>query len=669
MRSLGVDVGGTFTDLILYDQANGSLRRAKVPTTPQAPEDGVLAGLRALDVAAEDIDLFKHGTTLITNLIIERDGATVGLLTTKGHEDLLDIQLCYRDDPYNLQWESPPALVPGDFRVGIDERLDAQGEVLRDLDEAQVASGVAALLEKGADAIAICFLHAYRDGSHEQRAREIVRRVAPDLPVCISSEVDPLIREYHRLSTTVLNAYVMPRTRDYVRGLSARARTKADVLYMHSGGGALPAAIAAEFPVYLAESGPAGGVLGATFAGRVAGFDDLIGMDMGGTSCDISVITGGQHGRRNMIWVDWMLGARLQAIDVHSIGAGGGSIAWIDSGGHLRIGPRSAGADPGPACYQRGGEEPTVTDANLVLGLLNADYFLGGQFEVDADLASAAFARLAEQIGTGPVEGAEGVYRLVNANMAHAIREMTVEHGIDPRSYTLVPFGGAGGQHAAAVAEEIGIARVLFPSYASVLSAFGLATADVTYPVSRSLLGTLETLDAELVRSTYESLEARAVTGLREGGALNGTEPESEWAADVRYSGQTHELRVTVDAEGDLIDGMRASFMAEHESRYRTTWDDPIELVNLHVVATSRLPKPDLPPLAAGEQDAKIGERRTHLAPDPVPVYRRSELSSVDAIAAPAIIEDVDSTIWIPPGWRTSVDSHGQILIERDAGA
>lgn len=672
MKRLGVDIGGTFTDLLLYDDERDEIVRAKVPSTPGTPEQGVLEGLAALGVSAAEIDMFVHGTTIVTNLVIERQGATVGILTTKGFEDLLEMQLTYRADPYDLQWQKAPALVPRSLRMGISERLGADGSVIRPLDEAEVAMATETLLDRGAEAIAVCFLHSYRNAEHEARAKRVVRALAPTVPVSISSEVDPQVREYQRLSTTVLNSYAMPRISGYIGELQRTARPKGDVLYMHSGGGVLPSALAREFPVFLVHSGPAGGALGAGFAAGSMGLDDIIGMDMGGTSCDISIIRAGEPDRSDAVWVDWMIPARLQAIEVSTIGAGGGSVAWVDSGGRLRIGPRSSGADPGPACYGRGGTEPTTTDANLVLGIINPTTLLAGDFPLEADRAWKALDELGEELDLSAEEVARGIYRVVNANMAQAVREMTVERGIDPRDFTLVAFGGAGGQHAAAVAEEIGIRRVLFPKYASVLSAFGMTTADIRYPVSRSYLQPLDASGESGLREAYLALEERAAEGIQSDAHHDdGTEVTVQWAADMRYVGQMFELRVHVDRDEATAARMGLAFQAEHQAQYGTTLDDPIELINLHAIATRSTPKPSLPQMAASTDGFSASamdgtpRRRVFFEPDPVAVVMREQLDRDSRLTSPLLIEDLDSTVFVPYGWHIEVDPRGHVIIER----
>ncbi len=664
MKRLGIDVGGTFTDLVLHDGESGELRRAKVLTVPERPEEGVLAALASLGLEAGAVDLFMHGTTLVTNLVLLRAGAAVGLLTTAGFEDLLDLQLTYRDEPYNLQWQRPEPLVPGALRLGVTERVDARGEVLVPLDEAGLAAALRRLLELGAESLAVCFLHAYANGEHERRARALIEELAPGVPVSLSSEVDPQIREYQRLSTTVLNAYAKPRVAAYVDELVERTGLRDELLFMHSGGGVLPAAAARELPISLVRSGPAGGVLGAAFVGEQLGYGDLVCLDLGGTSCDVSIVTAGEPGRSDTVWVDWMIPARVQAIDITSIGAGGGSIAWVDSGDRLRIGPRSAGARPGPACYGRGGTEATTTDANLALGILDPDYFLGGSFAVDPDAALAALDRLGRRLDLDALEVARGVHLLVDASMAQAVRELTVERGLDPRGYTLVSYGGAGGQHAAHVAAELEIRRVVFPSYASVLSSFGLVAADLSYAVSRSLVGRIETIDLARLIDAYGALEERALAALPSANGGVGT----RWLADMRYTGQLHELRVELARDGLALDGAREAFEDRHEREFGSRAAGAVEVVNLHVVATRPLPRPRLaagtaPPAGAGPERTRM----VALTGERFGVRRREALAPGDAIPPCTLVEDVDSTILVPAGWAGRVAEYGHIVIERAA--
>jgi len=484
MKRVGVDIGGTFTDLVVLDEETGALERIKTLTTPRAPEDGFLKAVAEGQVGLDDVSHFLHGTTLVTNLIIERTGAKLGLITTEGFRDVLEIQRSYRSDLYDLQWDKPKALVPRHLRLTINERIGADGTILREVNADQAREIVRRLLNEGVEAIAVCLLNAYANPINEQTVARIIQEMAPRIALSLSSEVDPRIREYERVSTTVLNAYAMPRMHLYMSRLERALKRNEGIKYMHSGGGVIPSATAERFPIQLLYSGPAAGVLAGRFLASTLGVPNLCTIDMGGTSLDVCLIRDGEPDSRDTIEVEWGIPARTQSIDIHSIGAGGGSIVWFDAGGALRVGPESAGSDPGPACYGRGGVRPTVTDANLILGILNPAGLLGGKLRLDRTQADAALLPIADKFGVSVEKAAAGIYRIVTANLAEAIRDVTVKRGTDPRDFVLVAFGGAGGQHAAAVAREMEMKGAIFPRNASTFSAFGLLTADLKNSVA-----------------------------------------------------------------------------------------------------------------------------------------------------------------------------------------
>ena len=444
MKRVAVDIGGTFTDIVVYDEETKTTSRGKTFTVPAAPEEGFFRALSEQGIRAEEISYLVHGTTLVANLIVERKGARVGLITTLGFRDVLEIQRSYRQALYDLQWEKPGPLVPRDLRLEVNERIDAKGHVLVPLDEGELRDRIAELLFHGVQSIAVCFLNAYANSSHEESAARIIGDIAPELPVSISSRVDSMIREYERVSTTVLNAYAVPRMGQYVRILDDAVASERSVLYMHSGGGVIPSKAAQNYPVRLINSGPAAGSLAGGFFARQLGLGSVCTMDMGGTSCDVCVVRDGQPGFRDTCEVAWGIPARTQSIDIQVIGAGGGSLAYVDSGGTLRVGPESAGSEPGPACYGRGGVQPTVTDANLMLGILNPKALLAGEVKLDAGKAQEAIARLARELDADVASVAMGIYMIASTNMSQAIRKITVENGLDPREFTLIAFGGAG---------------------------------------------------------------------------------------------------------------------------------------------------------------------------------------------------------------------------------
>jgi N-methylhydantoinase A len=650
MKRVGVDIGGTFTDLVVLDEVTGALERTKTLTTTQAPEEGFLNAVRERGVSLNEVSHFLHGTTLVTNLIIERTGAKVGLIATQGFRDVLEIQRSYRDELYNLQWDKPKALVPRHLRLTIDERIDARGDVLKPADPAEVRTVVQRLLDLGVEAIAVCLLNAYANPANERLVGEVVQEMAPRVALSLSSEVDPRIREYERVSTTTLNAYAMPPMHRYMSRLEQALQQKAGIKYMHSGGGVIPSATAEQFPIQLLYSGPAAGVLAGRFLASTLEAPNVCTIDMGGTSLDVCLIRDGEPDTRDTIEVEWGIPARTQSIDIHSIGAGGGSIVWYDAGGALRIGPESARSDPGPACYGRGGTKPTVTDANLVLGILNPDGLLGGRLKLDRFQAVAALQPVADQFSVGVEEAAMGVYRIVTANLAEAIREVTVKRGTDPRDFALVAFGGAGGQHAAAVAREMDMKSVIFPRNASTFSAFGLLTADLKNSAAKSLMVPLSRAVAGEVEGDFRALE-KAARGFLD---MSETSIERVYAdrwADVRYVGQSHEVAVPVKPAGVDLDVLYADFERLHERFYGTSLGDPAEIVNIRVTVTGQVPRVEATPFRPTEPRTEpTGCRRTAFCENPLPIFWRDSLPPGWRHAGPCLVEEVDSVIYVPDG-------------------
>jgi N-methylhydantoinase A len=663
MKRVGIDIGGTFTDLVVFDETTGSVERTKTPTTPRAPEEGFLRAIADQQVDLGQVSHFLHGTTLVTNLIIERSGAKVGLIATKGFRDVLEIQRSYRNELYNLQWEKPKPFIPRYLRLEIDERVDHRGEILKAVDPDEVRGVVRRLLDEDVEAIAICLFNAYANPANEQAAARVVRELASEIHLSLSSEVDPRIREYERVSTTALNSYAMPRMHRYMGRLDQALEQQRDIKYMHSGGGVIPGSTAEQFPIQLLYSGPAAGVLAGRFLSSTLGIGNVCTMDMGGTSLDVCLIRDGEPDTKDTIEVEWGIPARTQSIDIHSIGAGGGSVVWTDAGGALRVGPQSAGSDPGPACYGRGGRLPTVTDANLLLGILNPEGLLGGKLKLNRGLAEAALEPTAASFNTGIEETAQGIYRIVTAHMAEAIREVTVKRGTDPRDFTLVPFGGAGGQHAAAVAREMEMRHVLFQRNASTLSAFGLLTADLKNTSAKSLMAPLPGVAADQLEADFAQLERSARTFLdREAGLVQRVYAD-RWA-DVRYIGQSHEVGVPVSAERVDTDAIYADFERLHERLYGTKLSDPAEIVNIRVTVTGEVSRLTATPFRPSSiQSEPISARQTAFFDEPLPVFWRDGLPVGWSTDRPCLIEEVDSVIYIPGG-RISVDDFGNLRLE-----
>jgi N-methylhydantoinase A len=663
MRRIGVDIGGTFTDLVAYDEATGEITTTKVLTTPDAPEEGLLSACAMASVDVPEVSQFMHATTIVTNLIITRSGACVGLITTRGFRDVLEIGRSYRRELYNLLWDKPRHLVPRHLVKEVRERVSSKGTILTPLEEEDVERAVSDLLAAGVESMAVSLFNSYANPLHEHKIGEIIGRFAPGIPVSLACDVDPRIREYPRVSTSVLNAYAAPRVSGYIGRLS-RALTP-NVRYMHSGGGVLPADEAQRVPISLVASGPAAGVLAARYIGKRAGIRDIVTADTGGTSFDVCVIRGGRPEVKAEVEVEWGIPARVQSIDVNSVGCGGGGIAWVDEGGALRVGPQSAGSNPGPACYGQGGVQPTVTDANLVIGVLNPANMLGGRLKMDIGAAWRAIQPIADFFNVSVPETAMGIHRIVTANMAQAVLEATVRKGIDPRGFTLFAFGGAGGQHAVDVARQVGIPVTLIPPHPAAFSAFGLITADLQNTASKTLMWPIGGLDEEALLTELRGLEDRA-------GAFLESRRESlreilvDYMLDVRYVGQSNEVAVNVGAGRLDAESIYEEFERLHRVLYGTQLADPAELVNVRVTVTGR-EAPVRLRREGGPRVAGLVEPGAHrevaLFESSIPVYDRSLLGTGSEIVGPAIVEESDSTLVLPKAAVAHVDEWGNLII------
>jgi N-methylhydantoinase A len=661
---VGADVGGTFTDVVLLTP-DGRLVTAKVPTTDDQSE-GVLDGIRkacakaALDPDA--IDAFSHAMTVSTNALLEDDGARTALVTTEGFRDVVEIGRQDRPALYDLDAEKPDPLVPRRRRFEVAERAAPEG-IEREVDEAAVRELAEEIRSADAESVAVSLLHAYAHPDNEQRVAELLREEL-DAPVSVSHEVLAAFREYERTATTVVDAYVTPKIDAYLARLVERSEAAGvpAPLAMQSNGGIADAETVRERAVTTCLSGPAAGVVGAEATPEGAtSTSGLVTFDMGGTSSDVSLVREGEVERTT----DANIGGRpvgVPMVDVTTVGAGGGSLAWVDAGGALRVGPESAGANPGPACYGRGGTEPTVTDANVVLGYVGEDAALGGELSLDADAAREVLAELADEaeLESG-VEAARGVYRVANANMTRAVRAVTVERGHDPRNFALAAFGGAGPMHAAALAERLDVGRVVVPRACGVLSAYGLLAADETRDAVRTYRSSLDAADSAAVEGVLADLAAEARNGLREPDAATVTR-----RADLRYEGQSFELPVEVGDEFDP-EAVARRFHDAHETAYGYRMDEPVELVGLQVRATVPREKPDVAYESEGDvvNDAKVGEREAFFAGEfrEVAVFRREALPAGESFEGPAICEQADSTVVVPPEWRAEVRTDGTLVL------
>ncbi|RLM63593.1 hydantoinase/oxoprolinase family protein [Halorubrum sp. Atlit-8R] len=660
-RAVGVDVGGTFTDVALA--LDDRLVTAKVPSTDDQSE-GVAAGIEkaceAAGIDPESVTEFSHAMTVSVNALLEGDGARTALVTTEGFRDVLEIGRQTRPSLYDLDAEKPAPLVPRRRRFEVPERATVDG-IERPVDDAAIESLVADLRDADVESVAVCLLHAYAHPENEDRLAEALRD-ALDAPVSASNEVLPEFREYERTSTTVVDAYVRPAIDGYVGRLTERARDLGlpQPRIMQANGGVTDAETVRRNAVTTVLSGPAAGVVGASAtAATDAERDGLITFDMGGTSSDVSLVRDGEVERTTESTIaDRPIGTPM--VDVETVGAGGGSIAWVDAGGALRIGPRSAGADPGPACYGKGGTEPTVTDADLVLGYVGADTDLGGDLSLDAAAARDALADLADEAGMeGPVAAALGVHRVANADMTRAIRSVTVERGHDPRGFGLVAFGGAGPMHAVAIADALDVERVVVPRASGVLSAYGLLAADETRDAVRTRQAPLAEVDPDAVDAVYEELT--------EGLSDEVSDPAAarlEYAADCRYAGQSFELTVDVDRPFDPA-AVGERFAAAHESAYGYRADEPVELVNCRATATV----PRTAPAVGVDAPEDPGPRTTREAVFPdgareTPVYDRDRFPLGETVEGPVVVEGPESTVVVPPGWGVRLRGDGALVAE-----
>ncbi len=675
---VGIDVGGTFTDVVAI--RDGAVHVEKTPSTPDAPDDGVIDGLersaRRAGYPIDRVTTLAHGTTVATNAVLERDWAETALVTTAGFRDALEIGRQARPDVYDFTAEKPAPVVPRDRRFEVEERLDERGRVETPLSDDDVRAVAGDLADAGVESVAVSLLFSFENPDHERRLAERLREEGVEASISLSSDVLPEIREYERTLATALNAALKPVMDRYVGRLDARADdlgVPADLRIMASSGGLIGAERARTAPVRTLLSGPAAGVQGAAHVAERAGVDDVITMDMGGTSCDVSVVRDGDP----IVSSEVEVGAypvRVPMVEIHTIGAGGGSIAWIDDGGALRVGPRSAGAEPGPICYGRGGTEPTVTDAHLLLGRLDPDSMLSGDLSADADaVANAVRDRIADPLGMGVEEAAEGILNVANANMERALRVVSVERGHDPRGFALVAFGGAGPLHAVGLAAELDVPRVLVPRAAGVLSALGLLVTDHVHELSTSMVRPLDGIDATTLAEAYADFEREGRERLAAEG-ISDDRMSFQRSADLRYVGQSFDLRVPVpaDLDGDALDTVAERFHAHHERRYgHASSDEPVELAAVRLRAVGRVPSPDLravDPVGASDRidDAIVEERpvvfdgRTHDAR----VYDRAQLPPAGSFDGPAIVEGEESTVVLPPETSATVDPYGTIDVE-----
>jgi N-methylhydantoinase A len=676
MFRIGIDVGGTFTDLVAIDPA-GVTTLAKVPSTPEDPSLGVLDGLTQLAerlglgraALLGETDRIVHGTTVATNALLEHKGARTGLLTTEGHRDVIEMREGLKDDRYNLRMPPPEQLVPRRRRLPVRERLRADGRVETPLDPQSLDAAIAVLQREQVEAVAVCYLHAWRDSRHELATRDALSRALPDAYVSLSSAVLPQIKEFERVSTTIVNAYVGPVLSRYLARLETRlaeAGYRGPTLIIQSHGGVAPIAESGRLAAGGVLSGPAGGVAGSVYAARLRGEQNLIPFDMGGTSTDICLVVDGTAA----LVMDRRIGGHriaLNSLDIASIGAGGGSIARVDAGGILHVGPDSAGAVPGPACYGQGGDEATVTDANLVLGYLDPANFLGGSRRLDGAAAERAVDRVAAALGIERLAAARGIHRIINTTMAEGVRLVSVRRGVDPRRFALFAFGGAAGLHATEIARQLGLARIIVPRVAAVLSAWGMLATDLRFEVARTHIGDARVLDGAAVKRLFDEMAADGLARLR---ASFAGPARTTRSVDMRYGEQVFEITVPLDdvdwAVADPLPQIVERFHLRHEALYTYSLpDQDTVLVNARVTVSGILEElPQERSLPAAPPAPPRSERRIYLDDwVAAPVYAFDALAPTQTIAGPAIVESAMTTVLLRPGDAATVTPQGWLGI------
>lgn len=669
MERVAVDVGGTFTDLVAFNPETGRVELHKVPSTPADPVQGMMAAIDRL--GGRPIEQVIHGSTVATNAIVERKGARVAYITTRGFRDIPFLQRGNRRSHYDVSWIKPAPLVKRRDCFEVTERISWKGEILQPLDEEELRRLCRAIREKGEiEAVVVNFLFSYVDPRHELRAKEIIQEELPDIPVSISFEVHPKWKEYERASTTIADGYVKPLVARYVSRLTqefARKGLPDKISIMKSNGGMMTTEAAVRSPVQMVLSGPTGGVVGARWVANLLGLDYVVSFDMGGTSCDVSTIVKGNAHFTTDFEIEWGIPIQVPMIDVRTIGAGGGSIAWLDKGGLLRVGPQSAGAVPGPACYGQGGQSATVTDANLLLGRLNPDAFLGGRMRLQVDKAREAIAALAKEIGMGVEETALSIIRIVNNEMMAALRMILIEQGYDPRDFSLVAFGGAGPLHCAELIREMNIPQAIVPVYPGAFSALGFLMSDARVDIHRTVQMTSATLDLNRVNQVLAELRDGCVGELVRQGYSSNIEVFA--SVEMRYLGQNYELEVPVPAGGLSEEGFNLlceTFHERHNQQYGFSIPgEPLEIVNFRVTALSPTTKPQLSKLPTQGRAEPYGTRKVYFESGPVEtaVYRREHLFAGQRLQGPVVIEEEAATTLVLPGQSVEVDEYGNLII------
>jgi N-methylhydantoinase A len=668
MLHLAVDVGGTFTDICLFDDEEGTTRVGKVSST-RDPIDGVFEGIEDVGVPLGDIGLFSHGTTVATNALITRSFPRAAMVTTKGFRDVIEIRRGTKQDLWDAYEDVAPPYIRRRDRFEVAERVDYAGKELEEVDEEEVRRLAHLIRRRGIETVAVCLVNAHVNPEHEERVREVLEEALPGVAISTSSGVLPEIFEHERFSTTVANAVLAPLVGNYARALAERMREggyEGDVLLLHSGGGVMTADVAEGFGARLASSGLAAGAIAGGHIAKLAGYEDAVSLDMGGTSADISLMVDGATRVTSDWYVEYGYPIRFPSVEVSTIGAGGGSIAWIDTAGSLRNGPQSAGSDPGPACYGRGGEKPTNTDANLSLGRLG-ERLIGGAMTLDRSAAERAVSRIGEPLDLDTTEAARAILEVANANLADAIRLALIRRGHDPRDFVLVAFGGAGPLHGAELARELSVPAVLVPPNPGITSALGCLLVDVRHDFSEMHLVPADETEPSEIESRFTELEGRARERLRAEGIAD-KDVRLLRSLDMRYLGQWRSLEISVDGEVESLEDLTARFHEEHERQHAYRREEtPVEIYQLKVTTIGTIPKPELPREETVEHEPEAKEHRETLFGDEgkvsAAVYRRDDLRPGAKIAGPAIIEQLDSMVVVPPEDEAEVDGYSNVII------
>ena len=668
----GVDIGGTFTDVIIFDEETGEIEIAKTPSTPANPAEGVIDGLRKTETEISDLEFFSHGSTVGTNALIERDLPRIGLLTTEGFRDIHEIRDATKDDVWDAYTDVADPYVMRRDRLEVPERIDYAGNVVAPLDEAAAREAVRTFKKRGIETIAISLVNAYVNGEHEQQLEAIVAEEHPDAFVCSSHKILPEMFEHERTSTTVINAALVPVVREYLTDLASQLTDRGydgDVLAMHSGGGVMTADAIAYYAARIANSGPTAGAIASQSIAGQCGFENAIGFDMGGTSADVSLTYHGEIEMTDEWAVEYGYPIMFPSTDIETIGAGGGSIAWIDEGGSLRVGPRSQGADPGPACYMRGGDKPTTTDANVILGWVDPEKFLGGDMEATLDPAQEVIERdIARPLGYSLTEAAAAIEQIAVANMCNAVRLVSTSKGYDPRDFALVAFGGAGPMHAAHVAREMSIPTVIVPPYPGINSALGCLLVDIEHDLTQTFIADATHEIVDDVEETFAEMEAEIGERLREEGVVD-SQMRMDHEVKMRYAGQWRSLDVPCSRPLTDIETVRQRFHAEHQRVYAYSDEEQhVEIYGLRVTGRGVVEKPSFPELEETSRgDAQIGTREAYFSEMgeyvETDLYDRALLTAGTTFTGPAIVEQMDSTVVVPPGAEVEVEETGNLII------